>query len=89
MENTQLLESVSKIIREVVNNASLKIESGSLLIGDLGLESIDFLDVSSELENLVGKEVDFKALAESVSKKSGKPADIKAVSVKDLVEYLS
>lgn len=89
MEKASLFESVGKIIREVVNNPSLKIEPTSFLIHDLGLESIDFLDVSSELENVVGKEIDFKTVAEHVGKLTGKPADIKAVRVQDLVDFIA
>ena len=89
MEKAEVFESVGKIIKEVVNNPSLKVEPSSLLIADLGLESIDFLDVSSELENVIGKEVDFKTVAEHVGKLAGKPADIKAVRVQDLVDFIA
>jgi acyl carrier protein len=72
----------------VVNNPSLVITSDSKLVGDLGLESIDLLDVSSELENTVGREIDFREVAEAASKKSGQRIDMKGLTVSHLIEFL-
>lgn len=86
--STELLQSIEKAIRDVVNNQSLVVKTESRLISDLGLESIDLLDVSSELENTIGQELDFKEVAEYISKKSGKPADMKGMRVQDLIDYI-
>ena len=88
MQQTELLTTIEKAIRDVVNNQSLAVKADSRLVEDLGLESIDFLDVSSELENALGKEFDFKEVAEFVSKKSGKPADMKNMRVQDMIDFM-
>ncbi len=88
MQNTEMLTTIEKAIRDVVNNQSLAVKADSKLIDDLGLESIDLLDVSSELENALGKEFDFKEVAEYVSKKSGKPAEMKSMKVQDMMDYM-
>ena len=54
---------------------------------DLGLESIDLLDISSELENSIGKEIDFKDLAEFSKKKDG-PADLRNITVNHIIQYI-
>lgn len=89
MENLELLTEIRGIIRNVVNNPALVVEPESRLVGDLGLESIDFLDISSELENSLGREVDFKEIAESIGKVSGKPREVKDMRVQDLLDYVA
>lgn len=89
MENAELLNEIRGIIRNVVNNPVLAVDPESLLVGDLGLESIDFLDISSELENSLGREVDFKEMAEFISKSSGRAREMKDMSVRDLIQYVA
>jgi acyl carrier protein len=61
----------------------------SRLINDLGLESIDLLDVSSELEGLIGLEIDFKEVAEFVKAQAGNSvSDMKGVKVLDLISFI-
>lgn len=84
----EILGTIEKAIRDVVNNQNLAVKADSKLMEDLGLESIDLLDVSSELENSIGKEFDFKEVAEFVAKKSGKAADMRAMKVQDLIDYI-
>lgn len=85
---TELLQNIEKAIRDVLNNPTLNIGLESKLVDDLGLESIDMLDVSSELENSIGRELDFKEVAEFVKNKNGAQANIKSVSVKDLIDFI-
>ena len=89
MSQAETLQTIQEVIRNVVNNQKLEVKAESKLIGDLGLESIDLLDISSELENSIGQELDFKEVAEHISKKSGKPADMKSMRVQDLIEFIS
>ncbi len=84
----ELLGTIQKAVRDVLNNQNLSVMMESKLIGDLGLESIDLLDLSSELEQSIGKELDFKEVAEFVKKRSGGSADMKTASVKDLTDYI-
>lgn len=83
-----MLQVIQGVIRNVVNNQSLEVKPESRLIDDLGLESIDLLDISSELENSIGQELDFKEVAGQISKKSGKPADMRSMRIQDLIEFI-
>lgn len=56
------------------------------LIGDLGAESIDFLDITCELEKLVDKEVDFRKLL--VAKRIKSQGGVIDLTLEDLVKYL-
>lgn len=88
MSQETLLNSIKDSIRDVVNNQKLAIEPTSKLISDLGLESIDFLDLSSEIENTVGFELDFKEVVEYLKTTTGSAADIKAVTVQNLIDFI-
>jgi len=86
---TELLASIESAIRSVVNNQNLAVKPESRLMDDLGLESIDLLDVSSELENSLGWELDFREVAENMSAASGKSVDMKSIKVQDLITYIA
>ncbi len=88
MSQETLLNSLKDSIRDVVNNQNLTIEPTSKLIADLGLESIDFLDLSSEIENTIGFELDFKEVVEYLKQTAGGAADIKAVTVQNLIDFI-
>ncbi len=88
MSQETLLNSLKDSIRDVVNNQKLTIEPSSKLIADLGLESIDFLDLSSEIENTVGFELDFKEVVEYLKSTAGGTADIKSVTVQNLIDFI-
>ncbi|MGZ3744898.1 MAG: acyl carrier protein [Pseudobdellovibrionaceae bacterium] len=88
MSQADLLNSIKDAIKDVVNNQKLNIELNSKLIDDLGLESIDFLDLSSEIENTIGFELDFKEVVEFLKQSAGNATDIKAVTVKNLIDFI-
>ena len=87
-ETAEVLTIIETVIRNVVNNQTLAVKADSRLVEDLGLESIDLLDVSSELENSIGRELDFREVAEFAKAKSGRPADLKSIRVSDMIEYI-
>ncbi len=87
--STETLQSIESAIRSVVNNQGLAVKPESRLVEDLGLESIDLLDVSSELENSLGWELDFREVAEFMAKQSGKPADMKSIRVQNLLDFIA
>jgi acyl carrier protein len=90
MPQTELLTTVGSAIKDVLNNPSLEVKLESRLINDLGLESIDLLDVSSELEGTIGLEIDFKEVAEFVKSNSGgSVSDMKGVRVQDLISFIA
>jgi len=89
MTDTELLNTTTEVIRSVVNNKNLEVKLKSTLIGDLGLESIDLLDMSSELENSLGWELDFREVADKMSKESGTEVSMKNIRVEDLITYIN
>jgi acyl carrier protein len=89
MTQAELLTTVGTAIKDVLNNQSLEVKLDSRLINDLGLESIDLLDVSSELEGAIGLEIDFKEVAEFVKSQAGNSvSDMKGVKVQDLISFI-
>ncbi len=88
MQDNEVLTLIESAVRNVVNNQALAVKPESLLVDDLGLESIDLLDVSSELENGIGKELDFREVAEYVKQKSGRQVAMKSLKVGDLLDYI-
>jgi acyl carrier protein len=87
-DRKEIFTTIESVVRNVLNNQKLNVAEDSKLMEDLGLESIDLLDLSSELENSIGKELDFKEVAQFVKSKSGGAADMKAVRVKDLMDFI-
>ena len=79
--DVELFNNVEASIRAVLNTKQGEITPQSFLVKDLGAESIDFLDISCELEKLVGTELDFK----DVIKTSNRSNDLTA---QDIVDYL-
>lgn len=82
MQNEQeLFSHVTSAIKTVLNTKSTEISPTTTLIGDLGAESIDFLDISCELEKLISLELDFKEVIRSTGGKSD-------LSVGEIVSYI-
>src|SRR5690242_21760922 len=85
--NTQeLLAEVEKAICNVFRVNEAEVQPGTTLIGDLGAESIDFLDLGCDLEKVVEEEVDFRKIFQE--KRERVPAAVPDVSVQDVVDYL-
>lgn len=59
----QLLQAIKESVATVLDMETSEISETSHLVNDLGAESIDFLDISSELEKLIDIEVDFTEAA--------------------------
>lgn len=88
MTQEVLFNSIKDAVKDVVNNQKLNVEPTSLLIGDLGLESIDFLDLSSEIENTIGFELDFKEIVEHLKQTSSGVADIKSLTIQNIIDFI-
>ena len=86
MTREEIQTQVETAIKTVLNNPSLDVNPEAKLINDLGIESIDLLDISSELEKSVGRELDFKELAKQAS--TAGTATAGNLRVMDLVNYL-
>ena len=82
----EVFKAVEEAIQEVLNTDEGEIKMESALVKDLGAESIDFLDISCELEKHLNREIDFKELITKVNANNGTEGhDIK---VGDLVSHL-
>lgn len=83
--NQDLFTHVEASIRTVMRTKA-PITAETALIADLGAESIDFLDLSSELERFTGKELDFKEVMKWIAQQA--PQSPKDATVGQIVAYL-
>jgi acyl carrier protein len=85
--NTEsMIDVVEQAIKIVLDTKSQQITADTSLIGDLGAESIDFLDLSCELEKLTGTEIEFRKLLQQKRQESQeKTVDL---TVQDIVNAL-
>jgi acyl carrier protein len=86
MTEQELYGHVTSAIKEVLNIDGRALSPTTSLSRDLGAESIDFLDISCEIEKLVEVEVNFRELARAVRNRSGSP--VPDITVRDIVEHL-
>ena len=61
--NKEVLSVVQKSISTVLNRDISDISETSNLVDDLGAESIDFLDITSEIEKVLNIEINFNDIA--------------------------
>jgi acyl carrier protein len=81
-----LLSLVDRAIRTVLDATGRPILPTTTLIGDLGAESIDLLDISCEIEKQIEMDVDLRRVFDRKQAPSGAvPLDI---SVQDIIEYV-
>lgn len=66
----ELLVIVKSALADTLNTKAADLKEETRLVNDLSAESIDFLDIVSELEKEVDYEVDFKALMASSKHKN-------------------
>lgn len=82
-----LFSHISDAIRTVLNLDDKPILPTTTLVGNLGAESIDFLDISCEIEKHFNVAVDFRKLVKKRQEATGTAAP--DISVQDLAEYVS
>lgn len=85
-ENDLFLQ-VEEAVRAVLNTEEGEIKMESMFRSDLNTESIDFLDISFEIEKRTGVELDFPSVLKYIVEKKG--AEITDLSIADVVSYLS
>jgi acyl carrier protein len=83
----ELFTQVEDAVRAVLNTKKGEIKMESMFRADFDTESIDFLDISFEVEKRTGVELDFPSVLKYLMEKKG--AAITDLSVSDLVDYLS
>ncbi|MGZ3650775.1 MAG: acyl carrier protein [Bdellovibrionota bacterium] len=81
-----LLHLVIDSVVAALNCPSESVGASSRLVQDLGAESIDMLDISFELEQRLGRELNFLEIIRFAQKRNSSGA--REVSVGDIVGYL-
>lgn len=82
----ELFLQVEEAVRAVLNTEEGEIKMESMLRTDLNAESIDFLDISFEIEKRIGIELDFPSVVKYMMEKKG--TEITDLSIADIVQYL-
>lgn len=82
----ELFSYIDDAIRTVLNVNDRPILPTTTLVGNLGAESIDFLDISCEIEKHFNVEVDFRKLFKKRQSATGTAAP--DISVQDLADYV-
>jgi acyl carrier protein len=85
-DEQELFLQVADAVRAVLNTEEGEITRESLFRTDLGAESIDFLDISFEVEKRTGIELNFQSALQYITEKKG--PNVTDLSVADLVDYL-
>lgn len=86
MTEKELFEKVEEAVRTVLNTSEGEITRASMFKADLNTESIDYLDISFEIEQRTGLELDFTEAWQYITEKKG--ADTTDISVQDMVDYI-
>ena len=82
----ELFEKIEEAVRTVLNTDEGEIKKDSMFKADLDAESIDYLDISYEIEQRTGMELDFTEALQYITDRKG--ADITDVSVQDVLDYM-
>jgi acyl carrier protein len=83
---TELFSAVQDSICTVLDIDNGEVKAESKIVADLGAESIDFLDISCELEKAIDFELDFKDIFNA--HKAGGRAGTNDITVAEIVQYL-
>jgi acyl carrier protein len=81
-----LLSQIDAAIRAVLAVDDGALRPSTSLVGDLGAESIDFLDISCEIEKRCNVEIDFKKLVKDRQASTGVSAP--DVTVQDILTHV-
>lgn len=86
LSEDELFLEVTNSMQRVFRVSGDKIQPATTLIADLGAESIDFLDLSCELEKLVDTEIDFRRLFDA-KRTTGQNTALD-LTVQELIDFL-
>ncbi len=87
LSDQELYSEVEKVICSVFRLSGSAVRPDTTLVGDLGAESIDFLDLGCDLEKIVDAEVDFRKLFQQKRAQS-EGNGVLDVTVQEVVDYL-
>lgn len=82
----ELFGKVEEAVRTVLNTEEGEIKKESMFKADLDAESIDYLDISYEIEQRTGMELDFTEALQYITDRKG--SDITDISVQDVLDYM-
>ncbi|NTW83469.1 MAG: hypothetical protein HGB36_08905 [Chlorobiaceae bacterium] len=82
----ELFEKVAEAVRTVLNTSEDEISRKSMFKADLKAESIDYLDISYEIEQRTGIELDFTEALEYLTDKKGE--DVTDISLQDIIDFI-
>ena len=82
----ELFDKVAEAVRTVLNTDEGEIKKESMFKADLDAESIDYLDISYEIEQRTGVELDFTEALQYITDRKG--SDITDISVQDVLDYM-
>ncbi len=86
MDKTKIIVEIQNSIREILGNQNIEISEKSRLIEDIGLESIDFVDLVFELEKRLNISFDLDSFSKyMMSFNVGRYLNVK---VSDLVNFI-
>lgn len=87
MQDEEILSSIKQVISELIKNKATPVTPESKIIEDLGLESIDFIDLIFELERKFKVEIDLNLLGLELAKyKERRFTEVRIVDLKDFVK---
>src|SRR5882672_3294946 len=81
-----LFSRIDDAIRAVLNLDDREIVPETTLVGNLGAESIDFLDISCEIEKHLDVEVDFRKLFKQRQASTGQATP--DISIQDVIDHV-
>ena len=87
LSEKELYEKLEEAVRTVLNTEPGEIRKESMFKADLKAESIDYLDISYEIEQRTGIELDFTEALQDITEKKGD--DITDISVQDMMDYMT
>jgi acyl carrier protein len=83
----ELFAEVVKVISNVFRVNGNTIIPETTLVGDLGAESIDLLDLGCDLEKIVDTEIDFRKLFQE-KRATAENSGVLDITVQEVVDYL-
>ncbi len=82
----ELFAQVEEAVRTVLNTEEGEIKMDSMFRADLDTESIDFLDITYEIEKRTGIELDLQEVLKYLNDKKGE--EVTDVSPRDLIDFI-
>ncbi|TLU87616.1 MAG: acyl carrier protein [Chlorobium sp.] len=86
ISENELFEKIEEAVRTVLNTEKGEITKSSMFKADLHAESIDYLDISYEIEQRTGIELDFTDALQYVTEKNS--SEITDISMRDMLDYM-